>query len=500
MTDTSRQVLPLAGRSKENSFLRSALTLANPFQPLAEVLQWLSDRQQSDDYEVSTVPLEDLTQWSIDPVTGNVSHETGRFFSVEGIRVTTNFPGTPGSWDQPIIVQPEVGVLGMLTRVVDDVRYFLVQAKMEPGNVNMVQLSPTVQATKSNFTQAHKGTRPPFLDYFFDPNATVLLDQLQSEQGSRFLRKRNRNMIVETSEEIPDDPNYRWLTLGELKALTSQYDDLVNMDARTVLSCVQLIDDDLARSHADLTPQQASSDMFDGGTISDWGADLTASLLASKRCLHSVDQIMSWFTQLKTVYELTVERIPINDVAGWRHRGGRIAHDDDRFFSVVGVEVEARGREVHQWGQPILHHEGLGIVGFVAQRINGVLHFLVHGKVEPGIMDTVEMGPTVSIFDVDRRAGDPIPFLPFFVDPPQAQVRYSRIHSEEGGRFLNLRNIYQVVEVPSDEKLDIPGNYVWMTLSQIMGFIRYNNYFNIEARGLLAGLDLVGRREAASVD
>ena len=61
------------------------------------------------------------------------------------------------------------------------------QAKIEPGNVNYVQLSPTLQATKSNYTQVHKGRKPLFLDYFQErDNCEVLLDQFQSEQGARY--------------------------------------------------------------------------------------------------------------------------------------------------------------------------------------------------------------------------------------------------------------------------------------------------------------------------
>ena len=31
------------------------------------------------------------------------------------------------------------------------------QAKVEPGNINSIQLSPTLQATRSNYTKAHGG-------------------------------------------------------------------------------------------------------------------------------------------------------------------------------------------------------------------------------------------------------------------------------------------------------------------------------------------------------
>jgi NDP-hexose 2,3-dehydratase len=33
-----------------------------------------------------------------------------------------------------------------------------------------VQLTPTVQATYSNYTQVHQGTRPRYVEYFLEPD------------------------------------------------------------------------------------------------------------------------------------------------------------------------------------------------------------------------------------------------------------------------------------------------------------------------------------------
>ncbi len=133
-----------------------------------------------------------MTSWFFEPETDNLVHQSGRFFRIEGIAVRTNFGPTP-RWMQPIINRPEIGILGFLTQRIGGVLHFLTQAKMEPGNVNLVQLSPTVQATHSNYTRVHEGLRPSFLDYFLERGAArVHVDRLQSEQGTRFLRKRNR--------------------------------------------------------------------------------------------------------------------------------------------------------------------------------------------------------------------------------------------------------------------------------------------------------------------
>ena len=219
--------------------MRSALTLEG-VTSTAAFLEWFAARGAANRFEVKRVPLSRLEGWRVEPDTGNVVHQSGRFFRIEGIEVTTDFGPTP-QWAQPIINQPEIGVLGFVTQEIEGVLHFLVQAKMEPGNVNMLQISPTVQATRSNFTQVHGGKRPPYLEYFLDgARARMMVDQLQSEQGARFLKKRNRNMIVRVAddERVPLLDDFCWLTLGQLSQLL-QRDNIVNMDTRTVLSSVR---------------------------------------------------------------------------------------------------------------------------------------------------------------------------------------------------------------------------------------------------------------------
>ena len=167
--------------TKESKFLRSALTLKNPFISTEEAEKWLKVRNDAINVKVEKIKLNDLApHWYFQEDTGNIVHHTGNFFSIEGIEISTNW-GNVDQWCQPIINQPEIGFLGIITKEFDGVLYFLIQAKIEPGNINYVQLSPTLQATRSNYTQAHKGKKPLYLEYFQDRNkSTVLLDQLQS--------------------------------------------------------------------------------------------------------------------------------------------------------------------------------------------------------------------------------------------------------------------------------------------------------------------------------
>ena len=215
-----------------NPYLRSALTEENPFITTREIEEWLMERNNEVVVNVEQVNFSDLDNRELDKSQSLIRHSTGRFFTIEGIKVETNW-GLNSYWSQPIINQPEIGYLGIITKEINGILYFLLQAKIEPGNINNVQLSPTLQATKSNYTQAHGGNVPDYLEYFKDrDNVAILLDQLQSEQGARFLQKRNRNIIIQVFDNIEVKDNFIWLTLGQIKKLITK-DNLVNMDTRT---------------------------------------------------------------------------------------------------------------------------------------------------------------------------------------------------------------------------------------------------------------------------
>lgn len=113
----------------EGSFFFSSLTDKNQFQSFPSFKQWFTAHCKPEEFRVETVRLDALEKWCFDTERTRLAHESGRFFSIEGIHVETNFNGGQ-SWDQPIINQPEIGILGFITKVFNGVRYFLMQVKM----------------------------------------------------------------------------------------------------------------------------------------------------------------------------------------------------------------------------------------------------------------------------------------------------------------------------------------------------------------------------------
>ena len=214
-------------------FLKSSFAHEGAYIKTSQVVDWLSERKNHVNVSINKIQFDKLSLWGFK--NGSIRHESGNFFSIDGIHVKTNWGIIP-EWEQPIINQHEIGYLGFIVKEFDGILHFLIQAKIEPGNENYVQLSPTLQATRSNYMQVHKGHKPLYLEYFQNAGShQILLDQLQSEQGGRFLRKRNRNIIIKVDDELPVYDNFIWLTLGQIKQLM-RHDNLVNMDTRTVIS------------------------------------------------------------------------------------------------------------------------------------------------------------------------------------------------------------------------------------------------------------------------
>lgn len=471
--------------AEKSTFFLASQENNNKFQSMDDFLKWFENKRKNY-FSVEEIPFNKLDQWYFTPDRYSLVHQSGRFFRIEGIKVKTNF-GKLQEWEQPIINQPEIGILGILTKVFDGVRYFLMQAKMEPGNINILQLSPTVQATKSNFSRVHKGKLPAYLEYFIDTSKSkVLIDQLQTEQGGRFFKKRNRNIVIEVTDDIVVLEDFCWLTLAEIKQLL-KIDNFVNMDARSVLSTIPLIDDvvlnEIQHKHlCSLTELEINNKIYRGINL-----DLMISACTQITDISSKNQLISWYTDMKVKYELETTQIPLSKIKNWNISDSSIS-SDDRFFSVIGVKVVADTREVTSWTQPLIKDVHIGLLGFIAKKINGVLHFLVQAKVEPGNIDVIELSPTVSCSNYNyliENQNERPPFFDYFLDNDNVNVLVDVLQSEEGGRFYQIQNRNKLVVLDEGVDFDVPENYCWMTLNQMMDFMRYS-MFNIEARSLIS--------------
>ena len=464
-------------------FLVSAMSHGN-FQTTDQILSWMKSQNEEVVSNIMQIPISELRGWSYRD--DRIRHNSGKFFSIDGIHIRTNYRNTP-EWDQPIINQPEIGFLGFIVKKFNGVLHFLLQAKIEPGNLNIVQLSPTLQATRSNYTRVHGGKAPTYLEYFNgEKDVLILVDQLQSEQGARFLHKRNRNIIVEVGEdeELEVKEGYIWASLGQIKELL-RYPNVVNMDSRTVISCINF------GSYSEHSLRLLDAVKRMNGIHSSKPDSFLYSVLSGDNHLNELQDIIQWITSLKFKYELDVTPVGISEMKNWIYDGNTIHHETGKYFDVMGCRVEIGNREVVSWDQPMVRSAQEGLMGFIVKKINGIYHFLVQAKLESGNFDIVEMAPTVQCLTGNYRKGKneyTIPYLEQILNAPKDKIWYSSYQSEEGGRFFQEQNLNIIVEVGEEFPIEVEENYCWLTLNQMLSFVTYNNYLNIAARSLLSAI------------
>jgi oxidase EvaA len=465
-------------------FVKSALCLENQFNDLNKIKKWVVEQNQRIKVNISKINFNQLDNWLMCDVDQNLKHTSGKFFSIDGIEVKTNWSEV-SLWQQPIINQPEIGYLGFITKTFDGILYFLLQAKVEPGNINHVQLSPTLQATKSNYTQVHKGKAPAYLNYFINAQPhQILIDQLQSEQGARFLKKRNRNIIIKVDEHIELKDNFIWATLAQIKLLM-QDDNLVNMDTRTVISGISFSDNACVENKDSYALIQN-----DLQTLT-MGDEFLRSHLSSSGAINNFDSIIQFITNRKCYYELDVKKIPLLSIKDWVFEPNQIRHAQNKYFKVIAARVEIENREVTSWTQPMIEPAQEGICAFICKNINGIIHFIVQAKLEAGNFDIIELAPTVQCLTGNYNTAlsyEQLPFLNYVLSVPKEQIVFDTLQSEEGGRFYKEQNRNVLILADESFDNDLPENYIWMSLNQLLTFIKFNNYLNIQARSLIAAI------------
>ncbi|MFD5390685.1 NDP-hexose 2,3-dehydratase family protein, partial [Streptomyces sp. NPDC127074] len=72
-------------KTLQERLIRSAVTVDSSVTLLADFQRWFRERADADESRVEIIPFEQMRGWAFAPDTHNLVHETGRFFSVEGL-------------------------------------------------------------------------------------------------------------------------------------------------------------------------------------------------------------------------------------------------------------------------------------------------------------------------------------------------------------------------------------------------------------------------------
>ena len=405
-----------------------------------KTINWLIAQKKKHQLLVKVKDLNHIDKWHY--TNSEIYHKSKKFFKIVGIKVISNF--YKDKWDQPIIIQNESGILGIIKN--KKTNKYLLQAKVEPGNINKLQLAPTVQATKSNYTRAHGGLKVPYIDFFL--SIKKLKKYYQSEQGFRYFRKFNANILITTSKNIQKTQNHYWFSKKEIIQLLKKK-NIINMDTLSVFSAF------LKNNKKDIP-------------------------------LNNISYVEKWLKKFDKKYYIKTKIIKLIHLHDWKLSGKTITHKKLNHFSIIGVKVKTNNREVEKWQQPIIKGKKMAFAGLIKTKINDTSHYLFRYLLKPGLKSSA-LGCTINSSDILNYKKKKLSNLEkiFFSKKKKKEIIYKNIISDEGGRFYHCQIKYCVIKINLDEFDTLPCNYIWLSYNQILRMIK-NKRLDIESRMLFA--------------
>ena len=412
--------------------------------------KWFQNQKKKNKINTKIINLSELDKWNSDSVA--ISHDSKKFFKVVGLKVISNF--FKKNWDQPIIVQNELGVLGIIKN--NKNKKYLLQAKVEPGNKNKLQLSPTVQATKSNYNQVHEGKKVPYLEYFLNNNKAKFINQ--TEQGFRYLEKYNSNVLIKINTKIKVRPNFCWFTLNDLLKLIKKK-NIINMDTLSVFS-----------SHINKEKKDIA--------------------------LNTNKKLRLWISRYDQKYYLKRKIVPLIKLKDWIYNDKKIVHKNKKHFSIIGVSSKANKREIGQWHQPIIKGKDKAFVGYLIKKFNNTNHYLCRYILKPGLKKSA-LTSSVNTSDIKNFQNDKnltnfqkkILKNIFLNKTFHKDSLFENTLSDEGGRFYHCQISYKAILLSEYFNIDIPPKYIWVSQNQMIDMIK-NKKLDIEARLLFGCINL----------
>lgn len=428
--------------------------IADSMASLTDLLQ-----QSRAGFQVEPTVLSSMPSWHFSD--GALSHASGGFFSVVGVRFEA--ADQAPRRDALYLFQPQSAFNGLLTCVVDGQQHFLLQARAEPGNVGQAQFGPTVQSTPANYLRLHGGKTTPYFEWFsmYRPDVQVLHDSVQLDLGGRYLFKSKRVVVAQCPADIAVQEGFAWVP-------------------------AQLVNAAVARSTFLNTDLRALFGLCAWGAAPGHLAPVSPLVRESSRLPLRAEAVASVVQALQGSGPAVYGCQNIAAMPGWRVSDeGIFEEDGPQGFDVGYFQVEACRREVARWQQPLIKSHTEGCVRLLCRMVNGALEVCVRVGAEPGLQTGKALLPSYLRYP-GAAGGDP---------PVRAKMLLQTRESDEGGRFFQDASVYEIMQVAPDFAAD----GCWLRVSELKWFLSCSNFCTIQLR-VLASLLLSDLGDLTELD
>ena len=398
----------------------------------AQLQSLLMETIKRSKFKISKIKLSDQDEWCI--ANGVLSHTSGGFFHIVGLK------NCKTKEEKLVLYQPQGAYNGLALCKKDKVVFLLLQARIEPGNSTIGLFGPTIQSTPANYLRLHGGKKTAYLDLFLGCNPAIanpIGNSTQLDLGKRYFQKSKTLSYIELNEFINTEEGMVWVPLTVLREVLS-YDNFLNPDLRSMVS---VFDWDLFFNE-DNTPQISKD--------SDCAFFPESSLVKKTWKLAPLSELNHWDIQDEGIVDLCKSGISVN------------------MYNITSMN-----REVKKWAQPLLCSSTKGLIVLFTRYIGNKTEFLISIESEFGISGEQVIMPSYIIYP-----GENVENKTEF--DGKGKVISEMVLSEEGGRFFQNENVYQVVLLK--EGIKIEKNQKWISTDALKRLLKSSNQASIQLR------------------
>ena len=409
-----------------------------------DLKSFLQTTIEHSDFKLSPIKLSEQQEWNL--IHGVVGHRSGGFFYITGL--VDNISGE----EQLVLYQPQGAFNGLVVCKQEDV-YILLQARVEPGNSGIGQYGPTIQSTPANYLRFHGGKETPYFDFFFKYNSQVrpIANSMQLDLGKRYFQKSKILSYVESDSLVDTAENMIWVPLKVITEVL-HHDNFLNTDLRSMLG------------------------------VFDWDLFLDLNRSTSNTNNLGFDNNLIG----KNMGEL----VPVSELQNWELTDEGIVDKANTGISANIYKVISTTREVKTWVQPLLCTANRGLITLLVRKVDDKsldsshsknfksdrllkLEFLISYQSEFGISGEKVLLPSEIIYPGENHRNQTTLYK-------DGKILSEVIQSEEGGRFYQNENIYQIILV--DSSVEIGDEQFWISADTLKGLLKSSNKVSIQLR------------------
>lgn len=200
---------------------------------------------------------------------------------------------------------------------------------------------------------------------------------------------------------------------------------------------------------------------------------------------------IGWYEKIRKTNKAKITRVHLEKMKKWTYdkKKGVLKHDSGEFFHIEGKRITNSDREVKSWDQPFIKQVGYngGIIGLVRANINGIPHYLVDAKFEPGNFNRIQISPSLqaTYSNLDRvHLGLKPKVVKKYFSKNYKTIRKFWV-TEDGGRLYLKRNLHWIIQY--NGKINNPGKtFKWLTLWEIDKLIKLGSVVGPHLRAILS--------------